>query len=47
MPYPTNDGGAIASLSMIEGFAQTGDTVQVLSMQTHKHNFAVADLHER
>lgn len=47
MPYPPNDGGAIASLSMIEGFAQAGDEVQVLSMQTHKHNFTLTELPER
>lgn len=39
MPYPPTDGGAIASLGMIKGFAKAEDVVEVLSMQTHKHNF--------
>jgi glycosyltransferase involved in cell wall biosynthesis len=47
MPYPPNDGGAIASLSMIEGFMHAGDEVQVLSMQTHKHSFSISELPER
>jgi glycosyltransferase involved in cell wall biosynthesis len=47
MPYPPNDGGAIASLSMIEGFMHAGNEVQVLSMQTHKHRFALTELPER
>ncbi|PKP08018.1 MAG: hypothetical protein CVU09_17625 [Bacteroidetes bacterium HGW-Bacteroidetes-4] len=47
MPYPPNDGGAIATLSMIEGFAQAGDEVQVLSMQTYKHGISLTKLPDR
>lgn len=46
MPYPPNDGGAIATLSMIQGFEQSGDEVQVLCMQTHKHGISLAELPE-
>jgi glycosyltransferase involved in cell wall biosynthesis len=44
MPYPPNDGGAVATLSMIQGFVNKGDKVVVLSMQTHKHKTKLADL---
>lgn len=36
-PYPENDGGAIAMMSMIRGFSQEGHEVTVLAMNTHKH----------
>jgi glycosyltransferase involved in cell wall biosynthesis len=44
MPFPPNDGGAIATLNMIQGFADAGDQVTVLAMQTHKHPFSANDL---
>jgi len=44
MPYPPNDGGAIATLNMIRGFSNYGDELMVLSMQTHKHAFLVKNL---
>jgi len=44
MPYPPNDGGAIATLNMIKGFAEMSDELTVLTMQTHKHFFSIADL---
>lgn len=44
MPYPPNDGGAIATLNMIKGFAKCGDEITVLAMQTHKHSFAINNL---
>jgi len=44
MPFPANDGGAIASLNMITGFAALGNEVTVLAMQTPKHNFTVDQL---
>lgn len=44
MPYPPNDGGAIATLNMIKGLAKFGDEVTVLAMQTHKHSFSVNNL---
>lgn len=39
MPYPPNDGGTIATFSMITAFAQLGWNVHVIAMQTYKHNF--------
>lgn len=44
MPFPPNDGGAIATLNMIEGFASHADKVSVLAMQTHKHSYAIDKL---
>ena len=44
MPYPSNDGGTIATLNMIMGLAAQGNKVDVLAMQTHKHNFPVEKL---
>lgn len=41
MPYPPNDGGAIATLNMIKGFAHLGWRVQVITMQTPKHNYSI------
>ena len=44
MPYPSNDGGTIATLNMIMGLATQGNTIDVLAMQTHKHNFPLTKL---
>jgi len=44
MPFPSNDGGAIATLNMIKGFENCGDDVTVLAMQTHKHSFPIEKL---
>ncbi|MBO7433589.1 MAG: glycosyltransferase [Salinivirgaceae bacterium] len=44
MPYPSNDGGTIATLNMIMGLAAQGNKVDVLAMQTPKHNFPLAKL---
>lgn len=44
MPFPPNDGGAIATLNMVKGFAATKDEVTVLAMQTYKHYYSVDDL---
>ena len=44
MPYPSNDGGTIATLNMIMGLAAQGNIVDVLAMQTHKHNFPIEKL---
>lgn len=41
MPYPPKDGGAIATLSMARAFAQLGNKVTLLAMNTHKHNFDI------
>ncbi|MBO7495903.1 MAG: glycosyltransferase [Salinivirgaceae bacterium] len=44
MPYPSNDGGTIATLNMIMGLAAQGNKVDVLAMQTPKHNFPLTKL---
>jgi glycosyltransferase involved in cell wall biosynthesis len=44
MPYPANDGGTIATLNMIVGFAEHNDKVTVLAMQTQKHSYSVKNL---
>ncbi|MCK4663493.1 MAG: glycosyltransferase family 4 protein [Bacteroidales bacterium] len=41
MPYPAKDGGAIASLSLSQGFADAGHCVTILAMNTSKHYFDV------
>ena len=42
MPYPPNDGGAIATMSMAVAFADAGNQVTILAMNTSKHFFDVA-----
>ncbi len=37
LPYPPNDGGAIATLSMAKSLAELGHRVSLLSMNTSKH----------
>lgn len=37
-PYPLKDGGAIASMAMINSFSNAGHEVTVLSMNTRKHH---------
>ncbi len=44
MPYPSNDGGTIATLNMIMGLTAQGNEVDVLAMQTQKHNFPLEKL---
>jgi glycosyltransferase involved in cell wall biosynthesis len=44
MPYPSNDGGTIATMNMITGLAAQDNKVDVLAMQTHKHNFPLEKL---
>jgi len=44
MPYPPNDGGAIATLNMIKGFVNRADSVTVLAMQTYKHPLSISEL---
>ncbi len=36
-PFPPKDGGSVAMMSMIQGFAKAGHQVSVLSMNTPKH----------
>ncbi|WP_372652685.1 glycosyltransferase family 4 protein [Draconibacterium sp.] len=40
VPYPTRDGGAIACLNLTKGFAQLGNRVTVLAMNTAKHHLS-------
>lgn len=44
MPYPPVDGGAIASLNMITGFADLKHEVSVLAMGTPKHNTSLEQI---
>ncbi len=37
VPYPANDGGAIATLNLAKGFALSGNKVSMLAMNTNKH----------
>lgn len=36
-PYPENDGGAIATMSMVRGFKRAGHEVTLIAMNTYKH----------
>lgn len=45
-PYPLKDGGAIASFRMIEGMANAGHDVHLLSMKTLKHPVSVEQFPE-
>ncbi len=42
VPYPPKDGGAIATLNLSTGLADTGHQVSMLAMNTPKHNFEVS-----
>jgi glycosyltransferase involved in cell wall biosynthesis len=44
MPYPPNDGGTIATLSMAKAIAKLGHQVTMLAMNTYKHNYDVNNL---
>lgn len=43
-PYPPKDGGAIATLAMINAFARAGHETTVLAMNTRKHHVTPWDL---
>jgi glycosyltransferase involved in cell wall biosynthesis len=45
VPFPPKDGGAIATLSLAEGLADTGNEVQMLCLNTSKHRFDVEMIH--
>ncbi len=45
-PYPSKDGGTMAMMSMIRGFAQLGHGVTVLAMNTPKHYVKLSELPE-
>jgi len=44
IPYPPTDGGTIATLNMITGISKAGASVDVLSMQTPKHNSGAGNI---
>jgi glycosyltransferase involved in cell wall biosynthesis len=44
VPFPPNDGGAIATLSIAEGLAENNNDVSMLCMNTSKHPFNVAKI---
>jgi glycosyltransferase involved in cell wall biosynthesis len=44
VPWPPNDGGAIACLNMTKGFFMLGHEVTVLSMNTSKHHINLKDM---
>ncbi|MBC8005164.1 MAG: glycosyltransferase family 4 protein [Verrucomicrobia bacterium] len=44
VPWPPNDGGAIACLNMTKGFSMLGHEVTVLSMNTAKHHVNLKEL---
>jgi len=46
MPYPPNDGGSIATLNMSKSFADLGNKVTILAMNTPKHSFNINDIPE-
>ena len=46
MPYPPNDGGSIATLNMSKSFAELGNKVTILAMNTPKHSFNISDIPE-
>lgn len=44
VPWPPNDGGAIACLNMTKGFSMLGHEVTVLSMNTSKHHVSLKEM---
>ncbi len=44
VPWPPNDGGAIACLNMTKGFSMLGHEVTVLSMNTSKHHIGIKEM---
>lgn len=44
VPWPPNDGGAIACLNMTKGFSMLGHEVTVLSMNTSKHHVLLNEM---
>ncbi|HDR52753.1 MAG TPA: glycosyltransferase [Mariniphaga anaerophila] len=46
VPYPANDGGAIACMNLTRGFALLGHDVTVLAMNTRKHFTELSDIPE-
>jgi glycosyltransferase involved in cell wall biosynthesis len=46
-PYPKKDGGSIATMGMIEAFADSGHQVTVLAMNTRKHHISPFEIPEK
>ena len=46
VPYPTNDGGAIACMNLTSGFSLLGHQVTVLAMNTLKHHTDITEIPE-
>lgn len=46
VPYPANDGGAIACMNLTRGFALLGYEVTVLAMNTLKHHTDISEIPE-
>ena len=46
VPYPANDGGAIACMNLTRGFALLGHKVTVLAMNTQKHHTDFSEIPE-
>jgi glycosyltransferase involved in cell wall biosynthesis len=46
VPYPANDGGAIACMNLTRGFALLGHKVTVLAMNTQKHQTDFSEIPE-
>nr|MBD3621012.1 glycosyltransferase family 4 protein [Sunxiuqinia sp.] len=46
VPYPANDGGAIACMNLTRGFALLGHEVTVLAMNKKKHHTDLSDIPE-
>lgn len=44
VPYPANDGGAIAALNFTNTFTALGHNVTVLAMSTPKHSITIEDI---
>jgi glycosyltransferase involved in cell wall biosynthesis len=44
MPWPPKDGGAIATLNLARGMAESGARVTILTMNTRKHYFPVENI---
>jgi glycosyltransferase involved in cell wall biosynthesis len=44
LPYPPNDGGAIATLNMITGLQAAGNQVTCLAINTRKHPFPLEEI---
>jgi polysaccharide biosynthesis protein PslH len=46
MPYPAKDGGSLATLSLAQGLANSGNKVSILCISTPKHNFPLSNIPE-